>query len=102
MAALRVLWQSRHALSKGLTAHLAATSVYRIAIATVRTQHFSSSRSVQEEIVKTPAAGVKLPFAATQGTPTGNNARSIAIANLAREIVPADIETLLRNAGLDM
>ncbi|KAJ8116833.1 hypothetical protein OPT61_g1826 [Boeremia exigua] len=102
MAVLRILSQSRSALSRGFTAHRATGSIFRVASTTTPRQHFSSSQYVQNEAVQTPATGAADPRAATRSAFPVNHAQSIAVLKLPWKTTPADVEQLFRSAGLNI
>lgn len=102
MSVSRAISQSRFALSRGFTTRRATGSILHLVSAAAPQRQFSSSARNQEEVVQTPATGPEVPLTATRVAASGNNAHSIAITKLPWNTVPADIEQLLRDAGVDV
>lgn len=88
----RIVSQSRSALSRGFTTRQAAASILHLVSTAASQQHFSSSTRVQEQAAQTLNTGPEIPTTATQAAASGNNAHSIAITKLPRNISPADVE----------
>ncbi|KAF2625499.1 hypothetical protein BU25DRAFT_492779 [Macroventuria anomochaeta] len=102
MSVPRVISQGRLALSRGFTTQRATGSILCVVSTAAPRRQFSSSVRIREEVVQTPATGPEVPLTATRTASSGNHAQSIAITKLPWDTVPADIEQLLRNAGVDV
>ncbi|KZM22014.1 uncharacterized protein EKO05_0007289 [Ascochyta rabiei] len=102
MSAPKVIAQGRFVLSRGFTTSRATSSILRAVSTTLPRRQLSSSVQFQQETVQTPATGPEVPLTATRNVSSGNNARSIAITKLPKRVVKADIEQLLRSAGVDV
>lgn len=102
MAAPRVISQGRHLLARGLTTQRATGAAFRIFNTSGPARQFSSSFCAREDIIQTPSTGTEVPLTSTQPTSAAENARSIAILRLDFKTAPADVEQLLRKAGVDV
>jgi hypothetical protein len=102
MSVPRVILQSRSVLLRGFTTTRATGSILRTVSTALPRRDFSSTVRVQEEVIQTPATGPEVPLTATREATTGRLDRAIAIKRIHPRTVKADVEELLRGAGLDV
>lgn len=106
MAVPRVISQGRCLISRAFTAQRAAGPVFRAISTSSPARQFSSSACVSDETSQKPhkyAESIStLADRWDESPPPGTNAKSIAIFKLPIKTTPADVEAILRNAGVDM
>jgi hypothetical protein len=99
MSISRAIVQSRFALSKAFASSRATSSLLRPTSTAAPQRQFTSSAWFQEEVIQTPATGSEVPLTATRDEATVNG---VAITKLNRNTSPAEIQQLLRDAGVEV
>jgi hypothetical protein len=99
MSVPRAILQRRFVQSRGFASRRATGLILRLpSTAAPQRQFISSARIQEQEAIQTPATGLT----ATRDGAAENKSHSIAITKLDRDTAPAEIQQLLRDAGVDV